>query len=479
MTKAELEQLARIKRCRQQHTWQEIAEFYGTTWNAIRNQWRRKAKRLDPLPSPCPYCGDTEPERAEDREQVSWAEHGNYAEAKAQAVDIRSLEQLLEIVDPDLDVWQILDWGIKCWQVGAKIEIGELEFDEGRISGHLSKQGLGKENLWSAWVKFIRRKPIPIRPVIQPVQSSAVFPPPPIPNREPGDVRRGLLIPDVQMGYERDIRTGALKPFHDRRAMDLGVQLATALQPEVIVVMGDYLDLTMFTDKYIRSPEFYFTTQPSVLEAHFYLRRLREACPAARIYLLIGNHEQRVEKMLSVHLLEACDLKAADELQLPPALSVPKLLALHALQVEWIGEYPDGEVWLGPLRVTHGERVSQIPGGSARKVAEDCDQHTAFGHVHRIEMVSRRVRTRRGWRTVRTFTPGCLCHIDGRVPGSDKADNWQQGLAVVEYTESSYTALPIEITEGACIYDGSVWRGRDYTDALSEIWPEWNWHALH
>lgn len=479
MKRSDLEQLARVKRCRQQHTWQEIAEFFGMTWNAVRNQWRRKAKKLNPLPCPCPMCGDAEPEQADDREQVSWSEHGNYAEAKAQVGgEICSLEAFLEIVQPDLDTWRVLDWGVKRWEVGAKIKTGDLEFDDGRISGELHYRGLGKEGLWSVWAKFIRRKPIPIHPVVQPIQCDMVYPPPPKLAQGPG-INTGLLIPDVQMGFERDLRTGVLRPFHDRRALDLSVQLAEALQPEVIVIMGDFQDLTMFTDKYVRSPEFFFTTQPSILEGHYYLRRLRQACPTARIYLLLGNHGARMEKMLSVHLVEACNLRAADELQLPPALSVPKLLALHELQVEWIGEYPDGEVWMGPLRVTHGERVSQIPGGSARAVVNDCDEHTAFGHVHRIELVSKRVRVRRGWRTVRAFSPGCLCHIDGRVPGSDAGDNWQQGLGVVEFTESAYTLHPVEITEGELIYDGILWRGKDYSPCLSEIWPEWNWHALH
>lgn len=102
------------------------------------------------------------------------------------------------------------------------------------------------------------------------------------------------------------------------------------------------------------------------------------------------------------------------------------------------------------------------------------DADVVFGHVHRIETVSKRKRTRQGWRTVRGHSLGCTCHTDGRVPGSKRGDNWQQGVGVVEYSDSRYTITPVEIEEGQAIY-GGVWTGQDYAGQLRDLWPEWNW----
>lgn len=468
-----IDRVARLKACHAGHTWQDIADHLGSTRDAVRNTWRRKCKgRPAATAEPCPLCAEKLASwQDQDDGAPTWSEEGNYAEAQAR---VRTLEELLEIVKPDLDAWQLTDWGVKRWEMGAKIKEGHLEWSHGGIkTGHLDYKGLGIQDLWSVWAKFVRKRPIPIKPVIQPVSCMARFPVPAGP--QSSGVCQGLLIPDTHIGFTRSLRTGTLTPFHDRRALSLSVQLVHYLQPQVVVLLGDIVDLTTLTDKFIRVPEMLLTLQPAVLEAHHYLHALRTAGPDAEIYYLQGNHEERMDKMLAVHLADAYGLRAADELAFPPALSVPKLLALHALAIRWIGDYPSGEVWLGPLRCTHGDRASAIPGGTARAVADDGDQHGAFGHVHRIEQVSKRVLSRHGWRTVRTFSPGCLCHVDGRVPGASARDNWQQGLAVVNYTEWAYTATLIEIMEGAAIYDGKIWRGSDSCDSLRSQYPGWPW----
>lgn len=75
--------------------------------------------------------------------------------------------------------------------------------------------------------------------------------------------------------------------------------------------------------------------------------------------ILDGNHEKQQRDAIKTHMVAAYKLRAADELDLPPALSVSKLLALHELGIEWRGGYPDEEYWLHDgfqlvLGVQHG-----------------------------------------------------------------------------------------------------------------------------
>ena len=126
-----------------------------------------------------------------------------------------------------------------------------------------------------------------------------------------------------------------------------------------------------------------------------------------------------MEKAIIRHLGAAYDLRAADELELPPALSVPRLLALHKLGIEWVPNYPDDLDWINDgISVSHGELSRSVPGETARAVVKAADESAIVGHTHQVEMASRTLHVRGGERTITAVSPGCCCHIDGRVPAS-------------------------------------------------------------
>lgn len=461
-------EIARAKRCGR-HSWQEIGDYFGISWQKARGLYRRAG---EVEPGPCPICG----KREGDRERASWEEHGNEAEGSVISDGPLSLPEFLELLRVDTDTWETADWGGKRWPVGAKIKTGDLEWQDGRITGDLHYRGLGKEDLWSTWARFRRRVPIAIKPVIQPVECEIV----PVEFSHPedsGELRRALLGADLHLGYSRDMQTGKLEPYHDRKAIALFLQVAEYLQPDDIEILGDLLDFPMWTDKYSRAPEFYWTTQPAILEAFWILSQLRRACRHASIELFMGNHEERIKKSLVNHLIEAYSLKPADEMELPPALSPQRLLALHRLGIRWVGEEEEGTSNLGGLVLSHGDIARAPAGATARAQLEHGRTSRAYGHVHRIEMASERVRDDYGWRTVRAFSVPCLCRIDGTVPGSRSAQNWQNGFAVVDYCPwgLGLTEQLIEIIGGRALFDRQEWTGQDYTDQLRAAWPDWNW----
>jgi hypothetical protein len=460
------------------HTWDEIGAQLGMSADGVRGRYRRRDKGQFPtgkMPEICPICGGAHSDQEDSgSEAKQWREEGNYAELLVTTGErIKSQDDLVAAFGVDLDVWHCFFFEVGTYEGFAKREDKDLTFTSGVMDGHAKSYGLIIAPMYRTKARFVRKEPKPLRPVVQPVECPVAYPlPGPVSH---GGVKSSLLFADPHFGYRRDLQTGKLDPFHSRRALDLVLQVAELEQPERIDMLGDGADLPMWTDKFTRDVEFYFTTQPAVLEFHWFLRRLREACPDARIRLFEGNHDKRMRDALSNNLREACELRAADEMHLPPALSPEKLLALDRLGIEWIGEYPNGEEWLGDLRLSHGAVARANPGDTAKAVATKSDVHEAFGHVHRLELVSRRVHTREEDRTVTAMCPGCTCRIDGVVPGAKKSHDWQQGLALVSYTETGFAPMFAEIQGGQVIWRDQVLVARDWLAALREDLPGWHW----
>jgi len=169
-----------------------------------------------------------------------------------------------------------------------------------------------------------------------------------------------------------------------------------------------------------------------------------------------------MERAIIRHLGAAYDLRAADELEMPPALSVPRLLALHQLGIEWMGDYPDDLDWINDgLCISHGELARSVPGETARAVVRDADESAIVGHTHQVEMASRTLHIRGGERTITAVSPGCCCHIDGRVPAAKARMQWQNGCAVVDYEIGgrAHTVHPLLITASGLVWDGNRFEG--------------------
>jgi hypothetical protein len=217
-------------------------------------------------------------------------------------------------------------------------------------------------------------------------------------------------------------------------------------------------------------PEFFWTTQPALLEWSWWLTQFRLARPGAEIKALEGNHDVRMPNLIATNMRQAYKLRPVDELSLPPSLSVPRLLALHKLKVEYVDNYPDNGYWLNQnVFITHGDIVRGNPGDTAKAISSKQAFTTVFGHIHRRESVTRRMKTHDGDLIYTAFSPGAACHIDGRVPGSRSGDQWQQGIAVIEYTEDSENIVPIAIRNGSMVHAGMQWQARGRDDEINKF----------
>lgn len=455
-----------------------FAKTLGLTYHTVRFRLARaekqRAKHLGGSGKHPPII-DQDGDPLPTGDEVKVDTQGNYMNLESGfGRRILTLSDLIEACKIDLSVWEVERHVVNKWEVGAKTAERRLVWKDGQIvEGHIDDPGkLTIEPLIQVKAWLVRKIPVAITPTVQPVEL-ALLPAenltPKQPSEWPPGWRSALIVPDSQIGFARDLATGALAPFHDRRAMSLVLKVAQTNHFDDIIFLGDLLDLPDWSDKFLRSPEFYFTTQSAIIEAAWWLAQFRLAQPGARLVLIEGNHERRMDTAIITHLAASYQLRPAGEVNLAPVLTVPRLLGLESMGVEWAGGYPDSGVWLNDLLlVTHGNVARAGAGDTAKAMVTNSNHSTIFGHIHRIEKVPMTLTGRQGARSIWALSPGCLCRLDGSVPGHEVGQNWQNGFAVAHYTESGdHFIEDYLIHNGRSFYGRQPYEGEDYTPALA------------
>jgi hypothetical protein len=179
--------------------------------------------------------------------------------------------------------------------------------------------------------------------------------------------------------------------------------------------------------------------------------------------MLDGNHN-RLQDAIVANLRAAYQLRPADELHRDAILTMPRMLALDDLHIKYTDGYDNNtsRKWLTDnLSFVHGDIARDGLGTTAGEMAKKNYSTTIFGHSHRREMASKTMVFRDERMVITTFCPGCACHVDGRVPGSKENSQWQQGIAVIEFSKDRHHIVPVEITDGVAVYDGAVFTARN------------------
>ena len=340
---------------------------------------------------------------------------------------------------------------VNLWQTTFKNEDGEAEQKDNMGIQFVPKWADGPE--WPVVQ--------PARPVIVKVGK--------LPKKPEGWGKTCVILPDPQFGFWRDMVTEELIPFHDERAISVALQIVRDLQPDLIVNIGDLLDLAEFS-RFVGEVGFARTTQASLNRAHQYLATQKALAPNAKIVLFEGNHDLRIQTWIKQNGMAAFGLQRANEPESWPVMSIPHLLGLDELGVEYLDGYPASSYYINDrLKVKHGDKTGKR-GTVANKIVSDEQVSTITGHTHGLEMVYHTVDTRRGPRTRFAATMGCLCRIDGGIPSTKGGTNafgrpvkryedWQQAVGVVTYMDGDN---PFAL-EHAYIHEGfSLFRGTPY-----------------
>jgi hypothetical protein len=270
---------------------------------------------------------------------------------------------------------------------------------------------------------------------------------------------------DTQIGFRR-LADGTLDPFHDESAIDVFVQAATGLQPDKIQILGDFLDLAS-QGRFAQEASFAQTTQPAIDRGHRLLATLRAACPHAEIVIIEGNHDKRMQNFIEANALAAFGLKRANLPESWPVMSLPYLLRLDELNIQYVDAYPAATDWDNDTtRNIHGTKANSKGSTTAQYIHQIPHLNTWAGHTHRVEITYHSVIGPRG-EAIESYSanPGCLCRVDGAVPsvngaiGADGSaarivENWQQGFGLAYYNETESWPAVYRIINGRAIMGG-------------------------
>ena len=282
-----------------------------------------------------------------------------------------------------------------------------------------------------------------------------------------------VLLPDPQIGYLR-YDDGTLEPMHDERAMDVAVQIVGHVRPHRVINLGDFLDLSEWSSKFVVYPEFVQTTQPALDRGHRFLADQRAAADdITDIDLLGGNHDDRLALSVARNAKAALRLRPGGSTpESWPVLSLPSLLQLDSLGVTYTGAYPAGQVKVAdahgeqaPLYARHGKRTDMAKQAKAER------QSYVQGHAHHFSVHSETYDNDRKPLQVQSWSLGCLCRTDGAVPSTNggyddhgrpalNIESWQQMVAVVTETEAGWWLEPVMIHDGAAFYRGESFHSR-------------------
>lgn len=281
------------------------------------------------------------------------------------------------------------------------------------------------------------------------------------------DYKSIFVFGDAQIDYRRVLNheTGQeeLVPIHDERAIKLARYICRDLRPDVIVNLGDTVDLAALSRFKPDSDHFFRTVGPSFQRVHDMYAGLRADNPESRIVEVDSNHNTRLKDNVLKNIPALYNVTRPGEEDYP-VLSYPYLANLKPLNVEWVSGYHNAEFqYAEDLVFIHG-MMSVSQGSTAAKLSRaNQDRNIVQGHAHRAESYHR---TDRAGRVLGAFVCGALCRTTGEVPSYHSAvddrgntlkyqENWQQSVMHIrDYGSGNYQFDHILIRDGRAFYDG-------------------------
>ncbi|MDF1699538.1 MAG: hypothetical protein P1V36_00045 [Planctomycetota bacterium] len=371
------------------------------------------------------------------------------------SVDVRAqhlvmnLDQLADVANLDLDTWRVKDGKVNTWTTAMKVKRDGVETPE-------------VVRNWQVTANLVRRLDGPdggFRPVIGTPNLR-------VERSTPQAVKTAVIIPDSQNGYIRDFDNDTFIPIHDRRAWDIAVQVVAKVNPDYVVFLGDMLDLAEWSTRFPREAALENTTQTALDELHWWLAAVRAAAPHAKIVYIEGNHESRVQRALVETMNHAAGLRAVNDTE--PAMSISRLLDLKSLDVEYVGPYgEDYYLWGDGPNVGHGTKARSGVGSTITGILKESHHSGYTGHIHSVEYASKQIHTHRGPKIITAASIGCICRVDGVVPGVSTKTNWTQAVGVSHWDGEQDFLEVVPINNGKSVFRGEMLVGEERVEEIA------------
>lgn len=216
-------------------------------------------------------------------------------------------------------------------------------------------------------------------------------------------------------------------------------KFASDINPDIIVVAGDFLDFSYLST--------FTKDSPLLVEGRRYQKDIDLAVEELEYWrnccglmeFLPGNHEERATRYIERFPMLEGKMALRDDLQ------------LYGMGIGWTDF--NAVLSIGRLNFTHGWFYNIY---HARKHLDEMGDHLFYGHVHDHQVFIKPVRAEREPHIAMSM--GCLC---SKNPAwlRNKPNRWVNGVALFEVAASgNFTPLFIPIFDGELSYGGYTWR---------------------
>jgi predicted phosphodiesterase len=238
---------------------------------------------------------------------------------------------------------------------------------------------------------------------------------------------RTLIIPDVHA------------PYHDQKAWGLVLRVIRELQPENVVIIGDFADcyaVSAHAKTLGRRSDFAWEVE----QVNGALDELQEVAPSLRY--VGGNHEWRLDRYLAGR---------APELGGLAGLSYPALVSLRKRGIPWTPY--QSMLQLGNVGITHD--LGRAGAHAARQSLIDYGGNLVIGHTHRGGVAYQGESKGSSHFCLNVGWLGDLSGIDYAHQAKAKRD-WQLGFGLIDQDGRSSWAQFVPIVRYRCAIDGQV-----------------------
>jgi len=210
-------------------------------------------------------------------------------------------------------------------------------------------------------------------------------------------------------------------PYHDVEALTVMINYAKDRDITAVLINGDMWDFHQLS-YFLKDPR-KRRTRGELDIGRAFLRTLREVFPTQKIYLKLGNHEERWEKYL---------MSKAPELYDTELFELSDLLRTYDLGIEVISE--KRIIKAGKLSILHGHEIGMkgINVNPARTTFLKTHASTLVGHLHRT---SEHTEPDLDGDVITCWSAGCMCDLHPQYAPINK---WNHGFATVRVDEGGY-----------------------------------------
>lgn len=220
----------------------------------------------------------------------------------------------------------------------------------------------------------------------------------------PTSIKKVLFLSDIHI------------PYHDKKALLTAIEYGKRENVDCVYLNGDLLDLSAAS--FHEKKKGRASIDEELEAGQQFLIYLRSQFPNAVIYMIPGNHDIRIERLLMVKAPELIGI---------PEWRLDVLLHLREPDKNIIFIPYGSKVYFGKLLVEHGDKLKGTGGvNPARTLALKFKRHTICGHFHRTSEAMSKVYD---GESVVCYSVGCLTDLE---PDFMPVNEHNFGFAIIE-----------------------------------------------